>query len=99
MSVRSSTAAAFVRLLADGQAWPGRGGALGGAVDKGERNRFETYFCRINKPVTVYMKLSVVIPAHNEEGSIASGIKALHAALQQQAIPHEILVINDHSKD
>lgn len=45
------------------------------------------------------MKLSVVIPAHNEEGSIASTLRALHAELLIAGIDHEILVVNDHSRD
>jgi len=45
------------------------------------------------------MKVSVVIPAYNEEGSIASTIRTVYAALENSQIPHEILVINDHSKD
>ncbi len=45
------------------------------------------------------MKLSVVIPAHNEEGSIAATIHSLVDALNGENIPHEILVVNDHSSD
>ena len=45
------------------------------------------------------MKLSVVIPAHNEEGSIKSSVCAIYKELQQNDINHEILVVNDHSKD
>lgn len=43
--------------------------------------------------------LSVVIPAHNEEGCIASTVEALHAKLSEEQIAHEILVINDNSQD
>src|SRR4051794_12764810 len=43
--------------------------------------------------------LSVVIPAHNEEGHIAETVSAFHKALQEAAIHHEILVINDNSSD
>jgi dolichol-phosphate mannosyltransferase len=43
--------------------------------------------------------LSVVIPAHNEEGRIANTVLGLHQALRQAAIPHEILVVNDNSRD
>ena len=43
--------------------------------------------------------LSIVIPAHNEEGTIASTIEAFHKKLKSEKIPHEILVINDNSKD
>ncbi|MFN0200614.1 MAG: glycosyltransferase family 2 protein [Bacteroidia bacterium] len=45
------------------------------------------------------MKLSVIIPAHNEEGSVKSTITELHASLQKGNIPHEILVVNDNSND
>ena len=45
------------------------------------------------------MKLSVVIPAHNEEGAIKLSITEIYAALSKNNIPHEILVVNDHSKD
>jgi len=45
------------------------------------------------------MKLSVVIPAHNEEGSIESSIRAVHDELVKNEIPHEILVVNDNSND
>ena len=45
------------------------------------------------------MKLSVLIPAHNEEGAIALSIHQIYAALSENNIPHEILVVNDNSKD
>lgn len=45
------------------------------------------------------MKLSVVIPAHNEAGSIASTVRALIAELQRLGIEHEILAVNDSSTD
>lgn len=45
------------------------------------------------------MKLSVVIPAHNEEGSIAKTVLAFHECLKLNKIEHEILVINDNSHD
>lgn len=45
------------------------------------------------------MKLSIVIPAHNEEGSIESTVLAFHEALHLEKIDHEILVVNDNSKD
>src|SRR5262245_25734346 len=43
--------------------------------------------------------LSVVIPAHNEEGRIAGTVRDVHAALTQAGIVHEILVVNDNSRD
>ena len=45
------------------------------------------------------MKLSVVIPAHNEEGCIEGTVRALHACLLAEAIEHEIVVVNDNSSD
>ena len=51
--------------------------------------------CNTNK----IMKLSIVIPAHNEEGSIQSSIEQIHTALEKNNISHEILVVNDNSKD
>jgi dolichol-phosphate mannosyltransferase len=45
------------------------------------------------------MKLSVVIPAHNEEEAIRPTVTALHKALAAADVPHEILVVNDHSAD
>lgn len=45
------------------------------------------------------LKLSVVIPAYNEEGSIAETIQSLYEVLQKYRIEHEIVVINDNSKD
>jgi len=45
------------------------------------------------------MKLSVVIPAYNEEGSIEKTTLAFDAELNKQKIDHEILVVNDGSKD
>ena len=45
------------------------------------------------------MKLSVVLPAYNEEGSIAETLQALYDALTREGIDHEIVVTNDNSKD
>ena len=45
------------------------------------------------------MKLSVVIPAYNEEESIAETLRTLYATLVQEQIAHEIVVTNDNSKD
>lgn len=43
--------------------------------------------------------LSVVIPAHNEEGDIRQTVTALSGILDTEAITHEIIVVNDHSSD
>ncbi len=45
------------------------------------------------------MKLSVVIPAYNEEGSIGETLTTLYAKLLAEGIDHEIVVTNDNSKD
>jgi dolichol-phosphate mannosyltransferase len=45
------------------------------------------------------LSLSVVIPAHNEEGCIRSTVEGLYQALSARGIPHEILVVNDNSRD
>lgn len=45
------------------------------------------------------MKLSVVIPVHNEAGSICDTIDAIFKKLVEENISHEIIVVNDHSTD
>lgn len=45
------------------------------------------------------MKLSIVIPAFNEEGSIEETIQTLYAKLIDEKIDHEIIVVNDNSTD
>jgi dolichol-phosphate mannosyltransferase len=43
--------------------------------------------------------LSVVIPAHNEEGSIKETLEQVTKALAREHIPYEVIVVNDHSSD
>ena len=43
--------------------------------------------------------LSIVIPAHNEEGQIEETIQSLSSILESESIDYEILVINDNSTD
>lgn len=43
--------------------------------------------------------LSVVIPAHNEEGSIKETVELVARALLREHIPFEVVVVNDHSTD
>ncbi len=43
--------------------------------------------------------LSIVIPAHNEEGCIVQTIQSVTKLLEEHRIPYEILVVNDNSSD
>ena len=43
--------------------------------------------------------LSVVIPARDEEGCIASTVEHLHLELDLRGVPHEIIVVDDGSTD
>ena len=45
------------------------------------------------------LTLSVVIPAHNEAGSIRPVLRALCHALTAESIPYEVVVVDDHSAD
>jgi dolichol-phosphate mannosyltransferase len=45
------------------------------------------------------MKLSIVIPAYNEEQSLPITLRSLYATLKKYNIDHEIFVTNDNSKD
>jgi len=45
------------------------------------------------------MKLSVVIPAYNEEESLPETIQSIYKALTKNNIEHELVVVNDNSKD
>lgn len=45
------------------------------------------------------MKLSVVIPAYNEAEGITETLQKIYAKLLAENITHEILVVNDNSKD
>jgi dolichol-phosphate mannosyltransferase len=45
------------------------------------------------------MTLDIVIPAHNEVGSIHSTIESISSALTKEKIEFNMLVVNDHSTD
>lgn len=45
------------------------------------------------------MRLSIVIPAHNEEDCIAETVEAVTRSLQDAAIDYEVLVVDDASTD
>src|SRR5262245_36147123 len=45
------------------------------------------------------MKLSVVIPAFNEERNIGRCLEELRLNLQKERVPPELLVVNDNSQD
>src|ERR1039457_6152283 len=45
------------------------------------------------------MKLSVVIPARNEEACVAETMRGVLSALQSAKIPHEVIVVDDGSTD
>ena len=45
------------------------------------------------------MKLSVLVPARDEEGSIARMIGGVVDVLERESIDYEVLVIDDHSRD
>lgn len=45
------------------------------------------------------LKLSVVIPAQNEEGSVGKTVEGVAAVLEREGIDYEVLVVNDDSED
>lgn len=45
------------------------------------------------------LKLSVVIPAYNEEKNLPPTVAELQAALRRELIPYEIILVNDNSRD
>lgn len=45
------------------------------------------------------MKLSVVMPAQNEEGSVGKTVEGVVAVLEREGIDYEVVVVNDDSED
>jgi dolichol-phosphate mannosyltransferase len=45
------------------------------------------------------MKLSLIMPAHNEEGNLRQTVRPLCRLLAAQRIPFELWIVNDHSSD
>jgi dolichol-phosphate mannosyltransferase len=45
------------------------------------------------------MKLSVVMPAQNEEGSVGATVEGVVAALEREQVDYEVIVVNDDSED
>jgi dolichol-phosphate mannosyltransferase len=45
------------------------------------------------------MKLSVVMPAQNEEGSVGTTVEGVVAALEREQVDYEVIVVNDDSED
>jgi dolichol-phosphate mannosyltransferase len=55
---------------------------------------------RSNTPFPAPLKLySIVIPAHNEEESLPPTVKDIYAVMVRENIPHEIVVVDDGSRD
>jgi dolichol-phosphate mannosyltransferase len=45
------------------------------------------------------MKLSVVMPAQNEEGSVGGTVEGVVAVLEREQVDYEVIVVNDDSED
>jgi len=45
------------------------------------------------------MRISVVMPAQNEEGSVGKTVEGVVAALEREGIDYEVVVVNDDSED
>ena len=49
--------------------------------------------------VSARVKLSVVMPAQNEEGSVGATVEGVVAALEREGIDYEVVVVDDDSED
>lgn len=45
------------------------------------------------------LRLSVIIPAYNEEMNITPTVRELQATLRTEGIPYELVIVNDNSRD
>ena len=45
------------------------------------------------------MKISVVIPAHNEEGCLYGTVRSIVDTLEREGIRYEVIIVNDNSRD
>lgn len=52
-----------------------------------------------NPPAAPLRLLSVVLPARDEEGCVAATVEHLHLELRLRGVPHEIVVVDDGSRD
>lgn len=53
----------------------------------------------LSNHTTSRMEVSIVIPAYNEEESIADQIKEVHSVMEQTDWTYEVIVVNDDSTD
>ena len=52
-----------------------------------------------DKTLPALTLISVVIPARDEEASLPSTLRELHAAFVREGVPHELVVVDDGSTD
>src|SRR5579871_1374490 len=53
----------------------------------------------MSHPTTPPTLLSVVMPARDEEESLPPTLRGLYAEFTREGVPHEIVVVDDGSKD